>query len=138
MVRVFVDTSVLVRYFIADDEEKFAETLGLVGKILTGAVVPYISTIVLLELHYVLKSVYKLPQTRCIEVLEIVTGLRNCVLVEKTDFREAISFVKLYKVKLPDCMIATQIPKGVTFVSYDQEFKKIKVLKMSAVGEFAV
>jgi len=32
-----------------------------------------------------------------------------------------------YKVKYGDCLIATQIPKGVTLVSYDKDFDKLGV-----------
>ena len=136
MVRVFLDTSVLVRYFAADDEAKFEETKKFVERVLNGEIIPYISSIVMLELFYVLNSIYKLPKQKCIEVLEVVRGLRNCILVEKTNFDRAMVYHKKYKVKLTDCVIATQIPKQASFVTYDKEFLKIKDLKALDVVEF--
>lgn len=131
-----MDTSVLVRYFAADDEIKFEETKKFIDKILIGEVIPYISSIVMLELFYVLSSVYKLPKKKCIEVLEAVRSLRNCILVEKTNFDNAMLCHNKYQVKLTDCVIATQIPKQASFVTYDKEFLKIKNLKVMDVVEF--
>lgn len=131
-----MDTSVLVRYFAADDEVKFGETKRFIDKILTGEVIPYISSIVMLELFYVLSSVYKLPKQKCIKVLETVRDLRNCILVEKTNFDNAVMCHDKYQVKLTDCVIATQIPKQASFVTYDKEFLKIKNLKVMDVVEF--
>lgn len=127
MVRVFVDTNVLVRYVIQDDIKKFEQVEDFFGAVSRGEVVLYLSSVVLLEMVFVLKSVYKKDIGLIMKVVKKLVKTRGCVLVNKTDLRLALEYLDKYKVKFSDCLIASSIPKGVRVFSYDEDFRKMKL-----------
>ena len=124
-----------VRYFTCDDEVKYKEVVRLYEKVSEGQIVPYVSSIVLLEVYFVLKSVYGFEKKKCIKAIEGIVGMRNCVVVEKTDTKLAMKYLVETGVKFSDCMIATQVPKNVKLVTYDEEFGKIKAINRMEVKE---
>ena len=135
MVKVFWDTSVLVRYFTRDDESKYKEVVNLYERVADGRVVPYVSTIVLMELYYVLNSVYAFGKEKCLSAVRAVMEMRNCVIVGKTDIKQAMKCLEETGVKLSDCIIATQVPKRVKFITYDKEFSRIEALNKVPLGK---
>lgn len=127
MVRVFVDTNVLVRYVIEDDLNKSEQVRRFFEAASRGEVVLYLSSVVLLEMVFVLKSVYKKDVDLIMKVVKKLVKTRGCVLVDKTDLKSALEYLDKYKVKFSDCLIASSIPKGVKVFSYDEDFKKMKL-----------
>lgn len=61
--------------------------------------------------------------------------MRGMVVIEKTDIDRAASLYRKYKIKLGDCFIAAQIPKGAVLVTYDEDFKKIKEIQSQTPEE---
>lgn len=127
MVRVFLDTNVLVRYTTKDDMEKFSGVVDFFKSVAKGETVPYLSSVVLLELGFVLKSVYKFTKLEIMDVVSHVVKMRGVVIVDKTDLKLALKYLDKYKVKFSDCLIASSIPKGVKVFSYDDDFRKMKL-----------
>lgn len=128
MNKVFLETSFLIRYFTADDKKKFKDCMLLVEAIEKGGKLrPYTSNIVLLEILYVLTKVYKFSKKETLEGIKKVIAMRNLTLIEKADSKKALALFEKHNIKYADCLITTQIPKGVKLVSYDEEFAKIKI-----------
>lgn len=122
---------------VPEDIEKYDECARVFKIFSLGKVAPYISSIVLLELNYVLLRIYKFKRTEIVDALEKLTKIRNMKLIEKTDSLNALSFYKSMNIKLGDCFIATQIPDGATMVTYDDKhFKKFKDLKVMTPKKF--
>ena len=130
MVKVFIETSVWIRYLTADDEEKFGDCVDLLKRIDNGKIIPYISAIVLLEIYFVLFSVYKFNKKVIIKAIEKLLLTKNLVLIEKTSTKKSLKLLAKYGVKFSDVMIAGQIPDGVSLCTYDTEFKKIDKLRL--------
>lgn len=135
MKKVFVDTNVWLRYFMKDNDKQFTETKTFFSNIEEGTYKPYTSSIVLMEIFFVLKSLYKKNNTQILEVFALIQSLRNITIIEKTDWQYAIKSLKETRVKFSDCLIASQIAEGMTLVSYDQEFKKFKSIQTQTPGE---
>ncbi len=133
--KLFLDTSVLVRYFTNDDLGKANEVRELLGLVESGKVRVYTSSVVISELMFVLMRLYKLKKAEALDKANLVLEMRNMVLEEKTDTRRALEWFGLFGVKLGDCMIATQIPKGVGICTYDADFSKIPGVKVVDPGE---
>lgn len=68
---IALDTNVLVRY-IAQDDQVQATQVNVLMDLLSASVPALISTIVMCELCWVLKSAYRAPKSRLVEVLEAV------------------------------------------------------------------
>ena len=122
---LFLDSNIWIRYFVSDDAEKFTSCRQLFQVIDQGVIRPYVSTIVLLEVYWVVTSVYKRSIDQARIYIETMLAMRGLVIVEKTDFLRAFMLHQHTHMKLADCLIATQLPSGVTLCTYDQEFRKI-------------
>lgn len=127
MKKLFLDTNIWLR-FILEDNEQAKDCRELIAQIEAGKWRVYTSTIVMLEINYVLSSVYKIKINQVLEDVEAILKTRNLALIEKTDFKEALKLYRLTKIKLTDCLIASQLPKRMVFVSYDNDFKKLPVM----------
>lgn len=132
---IFLDTNVLLRYLIADQKEQFIHCRELIGKVRDGMIRPYLSSIVLLEVAYVLSSVYHVSRRAIAKDIATVLDLRGLVIVEETHFRHAFALHQKTGVKLADCLIATQVPAGVALVTYDRDFAKLHGLAVRTPQE---
>lgn len=128
--KVFLDTNIWLRLLLADEEATYQKCRQLFDKIEAGQIKPYTSTIVLLEISFVLSKIYKITKTQVINDLETILTTRNLTLIEKTDFKKALNFYKKYQIKLADCLIASQITKDIALCSFDKDFKKISGFKI--------
>lgn len=124
--KIFIDTNLWVRFFIQDVQAQYEITKSLLSKVEVGELKVYTSTIVLLELQYVLQKLYKLSLEGLIEVFEVIKRLRGITIIDKTDFDLALKFYKQYRIKFTDCLIASQLPEDTILVSFDEELSKIK------------
>lgn len=136
--KVFIETSVFIRFFAKDDEKKYEECVKFFSFIKEGKLNPYVSNIVLLEILFVLTRLYKFTKSEVIKDLRRILLLRDITLIEKTNSKEALFLWGKHNIKYGDCLIATQVPKGVTLVTYDSEFSKISSLSSKTPGEIKV
>jgi len=133
--KIFIDTNLWVRFFIEDNQEQFYQSKALLTQVEEGDFRAYTSTIVLLELQFVLQKLYHLSFEKTVEIFEIIRKVRNITIIEKTNLDLALQFLKLYKIKFPDCLIASQLPKNTVLVSFDQELSKIKEITVKDPGQ---
>ena len=125
MDKLFLETSIFIRYFTEDDPRKLQDCVRLLEIIEKGKLRPYTSNIVVFEILFVLTRIYQFSKKDVIEAIKKILTLRNLALIEKTNTKRAIKLFEKYSIKFPDCLIATQIPEGVKIVTYDDDFKKI-------------
>lgn len=128
--KIFIDSNIWLRFFLADDEKSFKACQKLFQRIEAGKIKPYTSTIILLEVGYILSSIYKIPMAAVFQDLKDVLATRNLTLIEKTDFVNCLALSRDLKIKLADCLISLQIPRDAFLVTYDKDFKKFKNLKV--------
>ena len=123
--KIFLDTNIFLRFFVADDLKSHTETANLFLRFKAGKLIPYTSNMVMSELIYVLIKIYKQPKQEVLNKISTLLKIRNLILIEKTNTHAALELYQNLNIKLGDCLIATQIPKGVVLCTYDEEFKKI-------------
>ena len=135
MTKLFLDTNVWVRYLIKDEPKQFVTVKNLLALVEEGKYQPYISSIVLLELSYVLKSVYSFAFSEIVDALESVVAVREITIIEATNSALALAFFKTHKIKFTDCLLASQIRKDIILVTFDEELRKIKKLTIKTPEE---
>jgi predicted nucleic acid-binding protein len=135
MKKVFLDTNIWLRFLTADEPNQFQSCCQLLERIEEGKIRAYTSVIVLLEIIYTLTSYYKIARKQVIEDVKNLLATRNLILIEKTNFATSFDLFSKHQVKLADCLIATQVPKGALLCTYDQDFKKIKGVVSSTPQE---
>lgn len=136
MNKVFVETSIFLRFLTKDDPRKFNECVSFFEFVNSGGVKPYISNVVIQEILFVLTRIYKFSKSRVLQDLDKILKLRNLTLIEVTDTKKALSLYKKHNIKYGDCLIALQIPPDVLLITYDSDFSKIKGLKVATPGDF--
>lgn len=119
-----------------DNKEQF----GLVKTILDlnekGAVKLYSSSMIFLEISYVLKKVYRFKFEEILEVMHSIRTTRGITVIEDMETDLTLSYFKAYKIKFSDCLIASQLKKDIVLVSFDEDFCKIKEINSQTPKEF--
>lgn len=133
--KLLLDSNIWIRYLIRDNEVSFRSCLALFEAFEKGEIRPYISTIILLEIYWVLTSYYRIQKKEVQRDIEKICALRGLVILGKTDFRRAFDIHKQVGIKLADCLIAGQIEQGIVLCTYDKEFAKIPSVRAMTPGE---
>lgn len=136
MIKVFIDTSVFIRFLTRDNQQKFEDCKKFFELIEDGKLRSYTSNIVILEIQFVLIRIYKFSKDKVLNDINSILDLRNLVLIEKTNTQKALKTFSKHNIKYADCLIATQVPKNTKIVTYDDEFSKIKEIPHSQPANF--
>lgn len=103
-----IDTNVLVRFLVRDDESQFEKARKLIKREVTAGRRVFVSQLVLLETEWVLRSRYDLSK---VEIIAAISGLLDATDVQFEDEPaiEAALFVwKESTVDFADCLIGAQ------------------------------
>lgn len=123
--KVFVETSVFIRFLTRDVEEKYQDCLEFFRLIESGKIRPYISNIVIMEIVFILTRHYGFKKDRVLSAVTKILSLRNITLREETVTTQALELFDKHTIKYGECMITTQVAEDMILVTYDSDFKKI-------------
>ncbi len=123
----FLDTNILLRYFVGDDEDKAQKALDLFMRVEQGEEKVITSPLVIFETIFTLQSFYKVPRTQIRDLIWPLISLRGLHLQGKNVYARAfdlyvsknISFADAYNASY---MISEEI---FTIYSWDKDFDKI-------------
>lgn len=135
--KIFLDSNIFLRFFVPDNEKEYTQCDALLRMVDQGSVRPYTSPIVLLECDFVMSRHYKFPKARVLDAIGRIGSMRNITIVNRIDTQRALKLWQQTGVKLADCLIATQVGKGITLVTYDREFRKLPGLTIKEPSEIA-
>jgi predicted nucleic-acid-binding protein len=116
-----LDTNVLVRYFVQDDADQTSMARKVI-EALTFDEPGWVGTNTLLELHWVLRYVYKLKRSAFIEILDRLFSKSQIRIENEVVVEEAFKIYRSGKADFADCMIAcTGFNSGCTkFLTFDK------------------
>lgn len=103
-----IDTNILVRFLVRDDESKFDKARRLIRREIVAGRRVFVSQLVLLETEWVLRSRYGLQKT---EIIEAVSGLLDADDIQFEDepaIEEALFVWKDRSVGFADCLIGAR------------------------------
>ena len=92
--KVVIDTNLLVRYLINDDQKKADVVDNLLDRAIKGEARIIVPSVVIAELVWVLESFYQLEADA---ILELVEAIVNTSGLDVTDKSMVISALRLYK-----------------------------------------
>lgn len=126
--KVLFDTNIWIRYIIRDNEKHFDEVTCLIRTNEEGLIQIYSSSIIFLEISYVLKNIYHFKFEEILEVLHTIMQTKGITIIQDTDIELALSYFEKYKVKFTDCLIASQLQlkEEIILITFDRELKKVK------------
>ena len=115
---IAVDTNVVVRLLVNDDERQ-----GAVARALFESGEVWIGATVLLEVAWVLESVYSLDGAEAAEALDRLLGLPNVRIENPGAIATALAAVKR-GVELADALHLCRTPEDVEFATFDRGLAK--------------
>lgn len=125
MKKLFLDTNVWLRFFLKDEVKQYETVYRLIAQIESGRFRAYTSSIVFLEISYVLKSLYHFTHREIDDVFRAIKEVRGLTVVDETDIDKTLVYWRKYQIKFSDCLIASQIQKGMELITFDEEMAKI-------------
>lgn len=128
--KYFLDTNVFLRVLVVENKKAHKECLKLLDNVRLGLIEAVTGGVVLMEIGWVLKSIYKLTSKEVAKKISGVLNLNGLEIVDGYEWKSALTYLKSKNVKLADALIAG-IPEVSdnkwTVVSYDTDFKKLPV-----------
>jgi len=131
MPKAFVDTSVILRILIKDDELKAKAAVNLLKSAGEKNLILYLLPVAVLETVWVLEKVYAFPRKAVREVVEAILNTPELKVEQEAVFRKALKTYDEKNIKFADAVMGYWgLDKGYTTVfTYDEkDFKRIEGL----------
>jgi predicted nucleic-acid-binding protein len=132
MPKAFVDTSVILRILIKDDELKTKASVNLLKNAAEKDLTLYLLPVAVLETVWILEKVYSFPRKAVREVVEAILNTPELKVEQEAVFRKALTTYDEKNIKFADAVMGFWgLDKGYTAVfTYDEkDFKRIEGLE---------
>ncbi len=103
-----VDTNVLVRFLVRDDEVQFEKARKLIKREVAAGRRVFVSQLVLLETEWVLRSRYSLPKNLIIEAISGLLAATDVCFEDESAVEEALFVWKEATADFADCLIGAR------------------------------
>ena len=103
-----IDTNVLVRFLVQDDEGQFEKARKLIKREVAAGRKVFINQLVLMETEWVLRSRYAVPKSQIIETLSGLLEAINVQLEDEPVVEEALFNWKEATADFADCLIGAK------------------------------
>jgi len=103
-----LDTNVLVRFLVRDDEAQFDKARKLIKREVTAGRRVFVSQLVLLEAEWVLRSRYGLHKPQIVEVVSGLLDATDVQLEDEAAIEEALFTWKDATADFADCLIGAR------------------------------
>ncbi|MBN1947937.1 MAG: type II toxin-antitoxin system VapC family toxin [Bradymonadales bacterium] len=105
---IALDTSVLVRYLVEDDEEQTARAAALIEGTASRGEQLFVAGIVLCEVVWVLRSSYRIPRLEVVAVLKNLVRARPLRFQDKEAIHRALAAYESKRGDFADYLISEQ------------------------------
>ena len=132
MTKAFVDTSVILRILIKDDELKARAAVNLLKSAREKDLILYLLPVAVLETVWVLEKVYAFSRKDVREVVEAVLNTPELKVEQEVVFRKALKTYVEKNIKFADAVMGYWgLDKGyATVFTYDEkDFRRIEGLE---------
>jgi len=103
-----VDTNVLVRFLVRDEEAQFEKARRLIKREVAAGRRVFVSQLVLMETEWVLRSRYSLPKNSIIEAISGLLDAADVRFEEEPAVEEALFIWRDTTADFADCLIGAQ------------------------------
>ena len=103
-----VDTNVLVRFLVRDDEAQFEKARKLIKRELAAGRSVFVSHLVVMETEWVLRSRYGLPKPLMIEAISGLLDAADVQFEDEPAVEEALFIWKDATADFADCLISAK------------------------------
>lgn len=103
-----VDTNVLVRFLVRDDEPQFEKARKLIKREVAAGRIVFVSQLVLLETEWVLRSRYSMPKNRIVETISSLLDAADVQCEGESAIEEALFNWRDANADFADCLIGAR------------------------------
>jgi len=122
--RLLIDTNVIVRFLMQDNNEQFLKALKLFKAIENKEVEAILLDFIIAEVVYVLKRVYKLKKVDISDALQQMLMYDNLYLDNKLITYEALSIYKSSNIDYADAYLCAKAKlENIEIFSFDKDLK---------------
>lgn len=100
-----IDTNVLVRFLVRDDEAQFEKARRLIRREIGAGEDVFVSLMVLMETEWVLRSRYSLQKTQIMEAISMLLDATEVQLEDESAVEETLFIWKDNAADFADCLI---------------------------------
>ncbi len=123
----FLDTNILLRYLVGDNQEMAKQALNLLTRIERGEEKVITSSLVIFETVFTLQSFYKVPRQDIKEQVLSIISLRGIHLPDKNVYYKSFDLYVTHNISFADAYNAAYMMSEEVFniYSWDKGFDKI-------------
>jgi predicted nucleic-acid-binding protein len=103
-----IDTNVLVRFLVRDDEAQFEKARKLIKREVAAGRRVFVNQLVLMETEWVLRSRYVVPKNQIIEAISGLLDATDVQFEDEPSIEEALFMWKDTTADFADCLIGTK------------------------------
>jgi predicted nucleic-acid-binding protein len=133
VLKAVIDTNILVRLIVNDDENQREACVRLLEKAKHKELQLYLLPVSVLETVWVMEKYYKLPKKTVREFIEAILNTREIICEMEEMFKKALAFYEGKNIKFADAIIGCWgMENGIDSIyTYDdKDFKRIDGLKV--------
>lgn len=133
MPKAFIDTNILLRLLIRDEEAQHRACVNLLQEARKEGIALHLLPVAILEVVWVLEKVYRYPRPRIREIVEAILNTPELKIEKEAVFRKALSAYESQNIKFADALMAHWgIDLGLTTIyTFDEKhFRKIAGLEV--------
>ena len=120
-----LDTNIIIRYLIGDNEEHLIKSIEIFRQIETAQLQVEILDSVLMEAFFVLTKFYKLPKNEVINDLKTILALNGVINSDKPILYETLNIIETKNINFVDALICAKSKlQGFKKLSFDNDLKK--------------
>jgi len=117
-----IDTNVLIRFFVKDHEEHYAQSVAIVAKIKNNTIKVEVLSEVVMEVIFILTKFYKVPLLDVVKYLSSTLRLPGVVNKDKFILIEALDTMLTQRIDYVDALICAKSKlEGYGKISFDND-----------------
>lgn len=128
-----IDANIFLRVLVKDEPKQFQDCVRLLEKIKKGSMIAFTPSVVIAEVGWTLRSVYKSTKSEIVMAIRSILSLQHLKIKGEPNVSLAIDLYKQYNVKLIDAFIASikiVYTREAKIISYDQDFDRLGVVRI--------
>ena len=127
-----IDSNVLIRFIVRDDEEQFLKAQELLVRDSSPANPCYVCDVAIAEMIWVLTRRYRIPSATLIDLLRDLVATDNIVIESSEQLRKALEAWKSSSADIADCFIGELNMKAgcIKTVTFDKAATKLDIFEL--------
>lgn len=129
-----LNTNVLVRYLLNDDEKQSSEAKARIHQAVTQGVAVRISLLTILETEWVLRSYGKCDKAAVIDTMKCLLESRDVQIEQEETLEQALHYYGNHNADFADCLMVSRYQRTGCEVMITFDVKASKLLGNELIG----